>query len=134
MPTLRGLGREFGLDPSTVRRYVDLGRHAEVWTVAYDRQQITTVIHEALAELLDDALEDARACTDGKERALHRQVALGAIDRVIRVHGLAAPSRVHVTGMTGPDPDLVVAVSDEVRALQARERDRAMDPARDDED
>lgn len=135
-PTLRGLGREFGLSPWTIRRYVELGRTAEVWRVAYDRAEMTSVVHEALAELLEDSLADSREAVDGKERAQHRMTAVTVIREIKSLHGLAAPTRVHVTGDNDarPDPDLVAAVSDEIRSLNARERRRALDPARDEED
>jgi hypothetical protein len=135
-PTLRGLGREFALDPTTIRRYVELGRQAEVWTVAYDRVQMTSIVTDTLQEVLSDAITDSRNAEEGKERALHRQVILAAADRLMRLHGLAAPARVHVTSdnEARPDPDLVAAVSDEIRALNEDKRRRALDPARDEED
>jgi len=134
-PALRAVGREFGLDPSTIRRYVELGRQADSLRPVYDRMRTGIVVHEALGELLEDSLADGRAAKDGKERAAHRMVTLAVIDRVVRMHGLNAPTRVRIEqDEAGPDPDLVAAVSDEIRALQSRERERALDPARDEED
>jgi hypothetical protein len=133
-PTLRGVGREFAIAPHTVRRYVLIGQQSEQWRAAFDRAQISVVVHEALSELLEDALQDAREAVAHKDRAAHRNTALAAISQVRRMHGLDMPIRAHVTSEVHADPALVEEVSQQIRVLQQRERDRALDPARDEED
>lgn len=115
--TLVALAARFGIAHSTVRRYLEAGRAADQWVAQFDRGEIATTVHGALAELLHSAIEDANGAEDGKERALHRQVALGVIDRVMRLHGLAAPTRVQVEDAPKPpDPDFV----ERIRAARAR--------------
>lgn len=137
-PTMssRALGRALGVAPQTARRYVDLGRNAEQWVVAYDRAEMTTIVHEALAEILGDALEDSRKAEDGKERALHRATVNAVAKTAMQLHGLAAPTR-HVIddnrSSDAPDPALVALIRD-----AAQRGDRAIemndDPAHDDDE
>jgi hypothetical protein len=122
----RSIGIEFGVSHHTVRSWIEQARVAEDWIVAFDRAELTTTVHGVLAELLADCLADARAAESGKERAEHRRVALGAVDRVMSLHGLRAPIRIQdERGTEPPNPGLVAKIRDAIRAgnreLQAEE-------------
>jgi predicted transcriptional regulator len=129
----RSIATELGVSAPTVRRWIDAAEHAERWVVAYDRAQLVGVVHSALAELLEDSIEDARSADDGKERAEHRKVALGTIDRVMRLHGLAAPTRVRFEDDRSepePDPELVELIREQRDVAESKRR-RSDDPSRD---
>lgn len=126
--TLVALAARFGIAHSTARRYLEAGRAADQWVAQFDRGEIATTVHGALAELLQAAVQDANAAEDGKERALHRQVALGVIDRVMRLHGLAAPTRVQVEDAPRPPDPVFTEKIRQARMRGDRELRADLDP------
>lgn len=131
----RDIARQLDISPSTAHLWVRQAASAAEFAGLPDRnaerRRDAATLDRWLSRCEDAAAEDgmpvaplARAVVE----LLRRRAALLGLDQPVRV--AVAPDRAHAD----PDPDLVVAVSDEVRALQERERSRAMDPARDGED
>lgn len=122
------LAARFEIAHSTARRYVEAGRIADQWVPAFDRLEMAGAVQAALLEILQASSEDATAAEDGNERAKHRTVAIAVIDRLIRLHGLAAPTRVQIEDVPKPpDPAFIEGIR-QARLRGDRELKADLDP------